>query len=243
MNNTTDADTVGTLELIIASLVADGMSRTGFRSIGSALENLTDPLELLPDDPSSSWKGLMRGTHSFPRPEGPATELKWSVTVTGYAYQANNRAYRLALAVLFLHAVLAIAHIVYVVCTRVFCDAWDSITELIVLAAMSTEDACTAIRKNEDRPSSDSGSGTWKPHVFDNASSGITRYKTMNAEVRIRAKDVGTLDAAAAPRADTDDHGATAETDQQVMMLFGHEDTDSLEETGYRELEIGKAYG
>ncbi|KAL8838993.1 MAG: hypothetical protein Q9170_001923 [Blastenia crenularia] len=117
--NHTDTDATPTLEGIIAALVANGMSRTNFGSIGKAPLQLEDPSNILPYESTSQWERFMKGSYSFPRPVGPAVEMKLSVTVEGNAYHADSKAYGLALAVLLLHATLAIGHSIYVVPTVV----------------------------------------------------------------------------------------------------------------------------
>ena len=165
------SDVTGVLETIIATLVADGMSRQGYTANGGSSTHFSDALTLLPWDNSvSSQQSLLAGKYTFPPPAGSATPLKWSVVVGGYAYRADSLAYYLALTVLFLHAALALGHTVYVLRKRVCCTAWDSIVELIVLTAKSSIlKAPSAI------------------DLFENASAGIERYRKMGTKVRIGA--------------------------------------------------------
>lgn len=163
-------DLSSVLETVIATFVADGMSRQGYTSNGGSSTNFTDALNLLPwDNSASSQQSLLAGTYHFPPPAGLATPLKWSVVVGGYAYRADSLAYYLALTVLFLHAALALGHVVYVLWTRVCCDAWDSFVGLIVLAARSGMPRAPGA-----------------VDVFENTSVGIERYRTMGTQVRIR---------------------------------------------------------
>lgn len=157
------ADVPANLETVIASLIVDGMSRQGYAANSGSLKHISDGLDLLPwDNSASSQQSILAGTYSFPRPAGRATQLQWSVTVGGYAYRADSTAYYLALTVLFVHAALALCHILYILWTRVCCDAWDSFIGFTVLAA---------------RSGMPGGSGANK--VFENAASGIERYRTM----------------------------------------------------------------
>ena len=173
-------DVPSVLETIIATLVADGMSRQGYAANGGPSTHFSDALNLLPwDNSASSQQSLLAGTYAFPPPVGIATLLHWSVVVGGYAYRADSLAYYLALTVLFIHAALALGHTVYVLWSRVCCNAWDSFVGLIVLAAKSGMSGA---------------SGT--VNVFENASAGIERYQTMSTQVLVRALPVSGVTAA-----------------------------------------------
>ena len=201
-------DMTAPLETVIATIVADGMSRQGYAANGGLSMEVLDRLEWLPwDDLASSRQSLLAGKYSFPRPPGEATRLEWSVVVGGYAYRADSVAYYLALTVLFLHAALALGHVVYVLWTRVCFDAWDSFLGLLVLAAKS------------GIPETPRTIG-----VFENASVGIQRYRTMSTEVCIRAKP----------------SSSAATTGQEdTKILFG----DEKLEAEYHPLKDGKTYG
>ena len=165
------SDVPSVLETIIATFVADGMSRQGYTANGGSSTHFTDALSLLPwDNSASSQQSLLAGTYAFPPPVGTATQLHWSVVVSGYAYRADSLAYYLALTVLFLHAALALGHVAYILRTRVCCDAWDSLVELMVLTAKSSMPGASGA-----------------DNVFKNASAGIERYQTMSTQVRVRA--------------------------------------------------------
>lgn len=186
-------DVTTTLEGIIATLVADGMSRQGYADNGGSSRHFSDASNLLPYDASASaMQRLISGTRAFPPPAGRATVMKFSVVVGGYAYRADSLAYYLALTVLFLHAALALCHVAYLLWTRICCDAWDSIIGLIVLAATS-------------------GVPTTSPSavdIFKNAATGIERYRTMKTKLHVK-------------RSSTSAPGVAAQTD--VNMFFGDE--------------------
>lgn len=215
------------VEIVVASLIADGMSRVGFAGLGQVGAQYPNSLSFLPKEPSESiWKAFMAGTYKFPRPAtGSYTVLDWSVQVSGLAYHAESNAYTLALVVLFLHAALALAHIAYVLRTRVFCSTWESFTSLVVLAAKS---ANKRAESGEEADMSDTSS------LFRNAGSGIERYRTMKTEVRIRTKQ--------RPGTNNPASGAASGTGQQVKLLFGP-DEGRLAQAGFEKLEIGKVYG
>lgn len=196
------------LETVVATLIADGMSRQGYAANGGSSTHFTDALNLLPwDNSTSSRQSLLAGTYKFPPPAGVSTVLKWSVVVAGYAYRADSAAYYLALTVLFLHAFLALCHTGYMLRTRVYCDEFDSFIDLIVLAAKSGMPM-------------QSGA----VDVFENASSGIERYRTMNTKVRVRAT--------ATSAGNTGSH-------EDVKILFGDEKLVAE----YQTLKSGEVYG
>ncbi|KAL9043779.1 MAG: hypothetical protein Q9214_003045 [Letrouitia sp. 1 TL-2023] len=246
ITNHTDPRVTPKLEATIATLVADGMSRTGLRSISRAPLNFSDPLHLIADKPASRWGGLMKGSYSFPQPEGLATELKWSVSVSGYAYHADSNASRLALAVLFLHAALVIGHIIYIIRTRLSRQAWDSMISYVVLAAVSSIGMISNTGdKDEDSLENDDNSDTRdSSSVFKNASSGISRFRTMSTEVRVRAKTTNVHHVTSSQSASAADVSTSVEggRSDQVKMIFGRTDENLLEKEGYRQIEIGKVY-
>ena len=185
-------DVSSVLETIIATLVADGMSRQGYAANGGTSTHFSDALSQIPwDNSAPSQQSLLAGTYAFPPPAGPSTPLRWTVVVAGYAYRADSLAYYLALTVLFLHAALALGHMAYVLRTRVCCDAWDSFVGLVVLAAKSSV------------PAASSGAAD----VFKNASAGIERYRTMGTNVRVRALS------------STPTFGAAAQ--EEIKIIFG----------------------
>ena len=201
-------DVTSVLETIIATLVADGMSRQGHAANGGSSKHFSDRLNLLSwDNSASSQQSVLAGTFSFPPPAGTATQLQWSIAVGGDAYRADSVAYYLALKVLFVHAALALGHVAYILWTRVCCDAWDSFVGLVVLTATSGMSGASGAA-----------------NVFENASSGIERYRTMRTEVRIRALPAS---------------GVTAASQEDVKILFG----DEKRAVGYRALELDRAYG
>ena len=182
----------------------------------------------------------MAGTYKFPRPSNttdpPYTVLDSTVELTGPAYRADSNAYKLALAVLFVHAVLAMVHMAYVIKTGVFCNTWDSMTNLIVLAARSNRIIKRPVNNNRAHVNSsdaaDDASNT--AALFRNAGSGVERYRTMKTEVRIRAHHGTNYSVAAGPVGRGTDQ-------QQVRILFGKDD-DTLVRAGFGKLEIGKTY-
>ena len=244
VGNLTDVTTVSQVapalvETVVAAVVADGMSRVGY----TALIQAGYQEFYLPVEPSSSiWPRFMAGKYKFPRPSspGPFTQLDWTVEVSGLAYRVDSNAYKLALAVLFTHAALALAHFAYVVYTRILgdarhsflgsvCDTWDSFLGFVVLAARSGVEGNAGVVNGAGGPRDTAT-------LFKNAGAGIERYRTMETEVRIRSKQThGTNNP-------TVQAGGTGASGQQVEILFGG-DENTLARAGFRRLEIGKAYG
>ncbi|KAL8791902.1 MAG: hypothetical protein Q9195_005478 [Heterodermia aff. obscurata] len=201
------ADVTSILKTVVATMIADGMSRQGYAANEDSSIHFTDALSLLPwDNSASSRESLLTGTYKFPPPAGVTTPLKWSVVVGGYAYRADSVAYYLALTVLFLHAALALCHMVYMLRKRVYCDEFDSFIGLIVLAAKSGMPV---------HPGA--------VDVFENASSGIDRYRTMGTKVRVRAKATS---------------AGKVGSHEDVKILFGSERLGA----GYQALKSNEVY-
>ena len=213
MDNSTGAivkwdDVTSILETVVATLVADGMSRQGYAANGGSSTHFSDSLSLLPwDNSASSRESILTGAYKFPPPAGVTTLLKWSVVVGGYAYRADSVAYYLALTVLFLHATLALCHMVYMLRKRVYCDEFDSFIGLMVLAAKSGMPVHSGA-----------------VDVFENASSGIDRYRTMGTKVRVMAKATS---------------AGNVGSHEDVKILFGNEKLGAE----YQALKSNEVYG
>lgn len=134
-----------TIETTIATTVVDGMSRIGLSANGGNMRQAFDRyhwLRFMKDKTGHrDFDRLLDGRGSVLPPVNVAntslTELRWSVTVAGLAYKTNGIAYYLALAVLFLHSLLALGHVIYMLVTCRSSDAWDHLEDLIVLSHLS----------------------------------------------------------------------------------------------------------
>ena len=235
-------DASALVETVVAAVVADGMSRVGYTALSQAGPRDFNPPE---KPPKSIWRPLMAGTYKFPRPStpGPFTELDWNTEVSGLAYRVDSNAYKLALVVLFMHAALALSHIlyvVYVIFNRLLgrprdsilgsvCDTWDSVLTFVILAARSGAEG-NASARNGARGAGDTVS------LFKNAGAGIKRYRTMKTGVRIRTKQTQGTDNSPTKA------GSTGINGQQLEILF-ERDENTLARAGLKTLEIGKAYG
>lgn len=123
-----------TLEWILAALVTDGLSREG----SARMFNTTGPL--------SSWaildynktvdfsNQLLSGGNPLHTPSAPnLTENRVSIKITGYSYKASTLTDYLSMAVLFVHILFALSHILELVITGRSSGCWDTVTELLAL--------------------------------------------------------------------------------------------------------------
>lgn len=151
-----------TLESIIASYVADGISRSGSQ-ININYANLMRPIWYHENGISDSQRKAMvrygNPQNSFNMTdaalaEGNATKMIMRTTVRGYAMGLDGWFEVLSATVLLLHALLAILHTFWVCRSGDTSEAWDSINELVSLALTSTvpqgnelANTCAGIRK------------------------------------------------------------------------------------------------
>ena len=247
---TTTPSNMPMLEMDLATMIADGMSRTSFALTGFTQNNLTGPLALLTSNPNTDWLPLLKGSFKYPLPSGNSLKFDLSVTVSGYAYFASTNAYRLALSVLFLHAALVLAHLVYVVRARKSSTTWQSLTNLLVLAAVSgtSQDSTSAVASTNPANTATMLRLEDRRSIFRNGSSGITRYRTMSTAVKIRTRRFGppkneadapsTSSASSVPNPlDGDGDG-----DRSIEMIFGHAKEHNLEGEGYKKVAAEKKY-
>ena len=154
-------------ESIIATVVADGMSRVGYLDNGGDV-TLADFHKNYLDDGSGG------GMYDFenvdftdmayydgarlPLPRGHDTSnstlVSWSVSISGYSYKADGVAYWLSLMVLFVHSLIAVAHTAWILSKRVSSGAWHSLVELLVLSQNSEpsrelRNTCSGIEKDK----------------------------------------------------------------------------------------------
>lgn len=165
-------DVSSVLESIIATLVADGMSRQGYAANGGSSTHFSDALYQLPwYNTPSSQQSLLAGTYAFPPSAGTATQLRWSVVVGGYAYRADRpRVLPRADGALPARGIRALPRGILALDPR-------------LLRRMGL--VCRSRRPGRQvgaRP------GLPAPSVsFENAATGIERYRTMCTHVRVRA--------------------------------------------------------
>jgi hypothetical protein len=139
------ASLTSALESVIAILVTEGMARIGLTEnmraeiyykdagIPYLYSGLTDTIypfydSILKDDS----KCIVPQQHID---ADNLTKAHWDVLVSGYAYKADSIAYYLAIAVLLLHAAMALAHMAHcLLFKQLSSDAWDSFEEMMALS-------------------------------------------------------------------------------------------------------------
>ncbi|KAL8933569.1 MAG: hypothetical protein Q9216_006304, partial [Gyalolechia sp. 2 TL-2023] len=127
--------------IILAGLVANGLSRTGFNAqLQGDLRTVFNPQvnATLPD--GDYWFSNSGDIFTFdPTSDEEKNYLKLRVdsSVEGYAFSLRGLAPKLTAAVLLLYCALVIAHFAYAAVSGVSSTSWDSITEWVVLAMNS----------------------------------------------------------------------------------------------------------
>jgi hypothetical protein len=108
---------------VVASVVADGMSRIGYQKNGgdpsiSYLGKARPGISYLEQSDDESYKRpIIQGSYELPlAPEvaasgSPLHKLRWSVYASGLGYKASSTSYFLAIAVLLIDAIIALLHI------------------------------------------------------------------------------------------------------------------------------------
>ena len=135
------------LELILASVFANGLSRYGSRhafdlsSMNSSDNPFRWELQALPKT-SNYWASLLRKKpHHNAILLAPAdsghVDLRMRVQVVGYSWYASSFSTYLATAVVVTYMLLAIAQTVWVLKNGVTSSSWDTVTELLALALRS----------------------------------------------------------------------------------------------------------
>ena len=126
--------------IILAGLVANGLSRTGFdsqlqgklRTAFNAKVNTTIPdgdywlagkRDMFKLDPTTSNKDWIK--------------LRVDSSVEGYAFSLDGLAAKLTASVLVIYCTLVVAHFIYAAVSGISSTSWDSITEFLVLAVNS----------------------------------------------------------------------------------------------------------
>ncbi|MCJ1401737.1 hypothetical protein MMC11_004954 [Xylographa trunciseda] len=156
-------------EMIIALLVADGMSRIGLtQNSGTAnqIGDFSDSYFPWLPDLNSRVSALLSGGSAISPPDpndGPMTSLDWTVFVEGYSYAADSSAYYLALTVLFLYMALALTHIGYTLRKRWFSNCWNDVSEMLAL-----------------------GHNSAPSELLENTSAGIEAHATNRLTLKVR---------------------------------------------------------
>lgn len=128
------------LEMIICSVLVDGISRTGshrvFNKQGTPSQWNINSYEPLP----KFSERILSGRNAFAAPTVPPAQLttiNMTMSITGFALRRSLSAY-LAMAVLLTHATIAIVHIIWTLFSKHTSRSWSSVSELIALAQNSS---------------------------------------------------------------------------------------------------------
>ncbi|KAK3934019.1 hypothetical protein QBC46DRAFT_429396, partial [Diplogelasinospora grovesii] len=214
-----DSDVASMIAAAVSTVVADGMSRSGYEKNGDGNDSSSRPMS--DEELEASYEPMLAGEYVLPSiheffDDGNATdktEMYWSVAVTGLGYRAGDSAANyLSMAVLFIYIILALGHTIWVLYTRETSTAWSSLTDLLTLALMS-------------RPP-DSG--------LENASAGMERLKTLQTPIRIRALTDKASGGGISPLGG----GAAVQLSRGVEMIVGTDSSPDIHEA----VVIGQEY-
>ncbi|KAI4177618.1 MAG: hypothetical protein LQ346_007626 [Caloplaca aetnensis] len=126
--------------IILAGLLANALSRTGFNSqLQGELRTVFAP-DLNASLPDGEYWFAGKGDVFAVDPEASKEWVKLRVdsSVEGYAFSIDGIAAKLTAAVLLIYCALVVAHLVYAAVSGISSTSWDSITEFVVLAVNSS---------------------------------------------------------------------------------------------------------
>lgn len=193
ITSTWDSSYPAIMEGILAMAFTDGLSRLGNTAslqgrLKGAGPNVGDEM---PSDGAWVDEWMSHG-HAFEIDSSAAnqrelwTEFRMETHVNGYAYSLDGSiTTKLAVAILLLHASLALVHSLYEIFTGFSSSSWESIAELLALAMNSAPTA-----------------------ALQNTCAGISQLATMKLLVRVAAKEADHLElefASPSPRPDPDE--------------------------------------
>lgn len=135
------------VESILSLMVTNGIARSTYNN--TLVGNLKGPF-----DPSDPWRGgewqrymLPRHGLSFNGPQSifeepsvndvSTTTFKMYARVTGYAWSSNGMIQKANIVVLMVYIIFACLHLVYSIYSGSSSSAWDTVPELVALAAQS----------------------------------------------------------------------------------------------------------
>ena len=145
-SNFTESDPAVTARVVLAGLVANGLSRIGFTSQLQGRVNTTQEPDgiIAPIDMSYWYSGKGNIFEVDPGESEDWVKLRVFSSVEGYAYNATGFTPKLAIFILLTYCLFAILHTVYIVFSGFSSSCWDSIAEVTALAVNSTP--TTALR-------------------------------------------------------------------------------------------------
>ncbi|KAL8905176.1 MAG: hypothetical protein Q9171_006774 [Xanthocarpia ochracea] len=138
------------LEMMLASVFANGLSRYGSRHAFDQISIRNSPrdpshwlLKSLPRAPDYHASLLSNKPHHdaiLPAPafaDSKYVTLRMRVHVVGYAWYASAFSDYLAIMVVIIYMLIALAHTIWVVATGITSSSWDTVTEILGLALQS----------------------------------------------------------------------------------------------------------
>lgn len=203
------------MNTIIATFVADGMSRVGLIE-NDFLGPDSAPSVCYKNNPTpctwyatsgtrrSLFKDLLNQKLKFAPnatfSQQPGKYFKFQFTVAGYGIKATSTPYYLALTVLFVYMAIALAHVVWTAWPgRKISSTWTSLTDVLALSQTS--------------PAPTDG--------LENTSTGVKSHKTLKMQVRIR------------------NNPAVASGRETLQLLFGKDGEDGALEVIRENMEYG----
>ena len=129
------------IEFVVARLISDGLSR---RMSHTLFEQQPDfrwwsplPLPKTPDF-DAAILGDRPGTNALALSDNASHAVQQTqISVRGLAYKASSKTDHFSAAVALAHMAIALAHTVWMLCSRISSSAWDSASELLLLALRS----------------------------------------------------------------------------------------------------------
>ncbi|USP74327.1 hypothetical protein yc1106_01601 [Curvularia clavata] len=92
-----------------------------------------------PDDKEDIDEKYLSGIEASEIVPESHTQFEYTATSYGYGYGATDTSIRLSVAVIIAYCIIAILYVIYIIATGHTSIAWDSATELIMLALQSKE--------------------------------------------------------------------------------------------------------
>ncbi|KAI4239729.1 MAG: hypothetical protein L6R40_005474 [Gallowayella cf. fulva] len=135
-----DQDDSTSANIILAGLLANGLSRTGFNSqLQGEIRTIFKPT-INASIPDGDYWFSGRGDVFTVDPSASRDWVRLRVDsfVEGYGFGLDGFAPKLTAAVLLLYCALVSAHVVYTLISGVSSTSWDSITEMVALAVNSS---------------------------------------------------------------------------------------------------------
>ena len=137
-SNLTQVDTSVSAEIILAGLVANGLSRVGSTSqLQGNLRTTTKPDGKIAVDGNYWFSGKGDIFDVDPNESKDWDKLHASSVFQGYAYNTHGLTPKLAIGFLIAYCLLVLAHVLYAAVSGISATCWDSIGEVTALAVNS----------------------------------------------------------------------------------------------------------